>query len=59
MKNHALVCVIGWLAFWTFGAIALFANSLSDLHTIIAAMLAFGGIMAGMTSYLKLSREYR
>jgi hypothetical protein len=59
MKNHALVCVIGWLAFWTFGAIALFANSLSDQHIIIAAMLAFGGIMAGMTSYLKLSREYR
>jgi hypothetical protein len=59
MRYCALSCVIGWFSFWTFGAIAVFVPTLNDLQIIVAAILAFGGIMAGMTSYLKLCRECR
>ncbi|GEM_PF-2097394 len=57
MKSYALSCVIGWLAFWTFGVIAVVTQGLHETQIITAAILAFGGLLAGMTSYLKLCRE--
>ncbi|MEY2990767.1 MAG: hypothetical protein RI946_161 [Pseudomonadota bacterium] len=57
MKSCAITCVIGWLSFWTFGAVAVLTPDLSETQMVIATLLAFGGLMAGMTSYLKLCRE--
>lgn len=57
MRFYALSCVIGWFSFWTFAAIAVFVPTLSDQQIIVAAILAFGGIISGMTSYLNLCRE--
>lgn len=57
MKTSALTCMIGWLTFWMFGAVAIFVDTLTSTQTIIAALMAFAGMLSGMTSYLKLCRE--
>ncbi len=57
MKSCAITCVIGWLSFWAFGAAALLGTTLTEIQMSIATLLAFGGLIAGMTSYLKLCRE--
>lgn len=53
-KFIALSCVVGWFAFWAFGLIALFGG-IDDAQVVAAVLLAFGGLVMGMTSYLKLS----
>jgi len=55
-KLIAILNVIAWAGFWSFGYIALGVDGLSDLQMVIAAVLAFGGLMAGILAYMKLVR---
>ena len=55
-KLIAILNVVAWAGFWAFGYIALGVDALSDGQVVIAAILAFGGLMAGMIAYMKLVR---
>jgi hypothetical protein len=55
-KLIAVVNVIAWSGFWAFGYLALSAESLSDRQLVVAAVLAFAGLITGILAYLKLVR---
>ncbi|MBE1285358.1 MAG: hypothetical protein GJ676_18745 [Rhodobacteraceae bacterium] len=55
-KLVAIVNVIAWSGFWAFGYIAVTAEGLTDRQMVIAALLAFGGLVTGILAYLKLAR---
>ena len=57
MKTCSITCVIGWAAFWTFGALALTSDPAQTAQLMLASLLAVGGFMLGISSYLKISRE--
>ncbi|WP_120634825.1 hypothetical protein [Ruegeria sp. EL01] len=52
----AVINVIAWAGFWAFGYIALTTDDLSDSQLVIAAVLAFAGLVTGVMAYMKLVR---
>lgn len=57
-KLIALVCVISWAGFWSFGYLALSASDFSDGQVMLAALLAFVGMVSGVFAYMWLARSY-
>lgn len=55
-KLIAIVNVIAWSGFWAFGYLALTAEGLTDGQLVIAAVLAFAGLITGVAAYMHLSR---
>lgn len=56
-KLIALVCVVSWAGFWSFGYLALSAENFEDGQVILAAALAFGGFITGVFAYMWLVRS--
>ncbi|MGI9368571.1 MAG: hypothetical protein ACR2O2_07000 [Ruegeria sp.] len=55
-KLIAIVNVIAWAGFWAFGYIAVTAEGLTESQLVIAAILAFAGLVTGVVAYMKLVR---
>ncbi|WP_170606421.1 hypothetical protein [Ruegeria arenilitoris] len=55
-KLIAIVNVIAWAGFWAFGYIAVTSDSLSQSQMVVAALLAFAGLVTGVLAYMKLVR---
>ncbi len=55
-KLIAIINVIAWAGFWSFGYIAFTSDDLTDGQLVIAAILAFAGLVMGILAYLKLVR---
>lgn len=55
-KLIAILNVIAWAGFWAFGYIALTSNDLTEGQLVIAAILAFAGLVTGIMAYMKLVR---
>ena len=55
-KLIAIINVIAWAGFWAFGYIAFTSDDLSEGQLVIAAVLAFAGLVMGILAYLKLVR---
>ncbi len=55
-KLIAIVNVIAWSGFWAFGYLAITAEGLTDTQIVIAAILAFAGLVTGLIAYQKLVR---
>ena len=55
-KLIAILNVIAWSGFWAFGYIAITSRDLSDGQLMMAALLAFAGLILGIFAYLKLVR---
>ncbi|MBJ6372794.1 hypothetical protein [Sedimentitalea arenosa] len=55
-KIVAIVNVVAWSGFWAFGYLALAAEGLTDRQLVIAAILAFAGLITGIVAYMKLVR---
>ncbi|MEX0319562.1 MAG: hypothetical protein AB3N21_16510 [Ruegeria sp.] len=55
-KLIAIVNVIAWAGFWAFGYLALTAEGLTDTQLVVAAVLAFAGLVTGVVAYMKLVR---
>ncbi len=55
-KLIAIINVIAWAGFWAFGYIAVTAEGLTDRQLVIAAILAFAGLVTGIVAYMKLVR---
>ena len=55
-KLIAILNVIAWSGFWAFGYLALAADGLTDQQLVIAALLAFAGLITGIFAYMKLVR---
>lgn len=55
-KLIAIINVIAWAGFWSFGYIALTSDDLTEGQLTIAAILAFAGLIMGVLAYLKLVR---
>ena len=53
-KLIAIINVIAWAGFWAFGYIAITAEGLTDGQLMIAAILAFAGLVTGVLAYMKL-----
>ena len=56
MKAIAIINVIAWAGFWSFGFLALSATGYSTAQLMTAAMLAAAGLITGILTYLRLSR---
>nr|WP_170612645.1 hypothetical protein [uncultured Ruegeria sp.] len=56
-KLIAIINVIAWAGFWAFGYIAITAEGLTDGQLMIAAILAFAGLVTGVLAYMKLVRN--
>ncbi|MBK0325794.1 hypothetical protein I5535_00660 [Rhodobacteraceae bacterium F11138] len=56
IKLIAIANVIAWSGFWAFGYLALTADGLTQGQLVIAAILAFGGLIAGCATYMILAR---
>ena len=55
-KLVAIVNVIAWAGFWAFGYLAITAEGLTEGQLVIAALLAFAGLVTGILAYMKLVR---
>ncbi|MEX0351129.1 MAG: hypothetical protein AB3N15_17025 [Paracoccaceae bacterium] len=55
-KLIAIINVIAWSGFWAFGYIAVTSDDLSNGQLVIAALLAFAGLVTGIAAYVKLAR---
>ncbi|MFA3916923.1 hypothetical protein [Ruegeria hyattellae] len=55
-KLIAIINVIAWAGFWAFGYIALTSDDLTNGQLVIAALLAFAGLVTGILAYMKLAR---
>jgi len=55
-KLLAIINVIAWAGFWAFGYIAVTSDDLSERQLVIAAILAFAGLVTGVLAYMKLVR---
>lgn len=55
-KLVAFVCVISWAGFWSFGYLALSASNFNDTQVMLAAVLAFAGMVSGVFAYMWLAR---
>ena len=56
-KVIALVCVVSWAGFWSFGYLALSANSADSHQMTVAALLAAMGFLPGTFSSMALARK--
>lgn len=56
-KLIAIINVIAWAGFWAFGYIAITAEGLTEGQLLIAAILAFAGLVTGVLAYMKLVRS--
>ena len=56
-KLIALICVISWSGFWSFGYLALSAEITDQTQMVTAGFLAFAGFLTGMFNYIRLSRD--
>lgn len=56
-KLIALICVISWSGFWSFGYLALSATNFDDGQVMLAALLAFVGFLTGVFAYMWLMRR--
>ena len=56
-KLIALVCVVSWAGFWSFGYLALSASNFEDGQVVMAATLAFVGFITGVFAYMWLVRS--
>lgn len=57
-KLIALICVVSWAGFWSFGYLALSAHDFSDGQVMLAALLAFAGMVTGVFAYMWLARAH-
>ena len=55
-KLIAIVNVVAWAGFWAFGYLAITAEGLTDRQLVIAAILAFAGLVTGIAAYIRLIR---
>ena len=55
-KLVAVINIVAWFGFWTFGFIAIAADGFSDAQLVISTLLAAIGLMAGIAAYLQLAR---
>ena len=55
-KLIAIINVIAWSGFWAFGYLAVTAEGLTESQLVIAALLAFGGLVTGIAAYMRLVR---
>ncbi|UWQ54015.1 hypothetical protein K3722_00235 [Leisingera caerulea] len=55
-KLIAIVNVVAWAGFWSFGYLALTAESYSETQVVTAALLASAGLITGIIAYLRLVR---
>ncbi|WP_164660872.1 hypothetical protein [Tropicibacter sp. Alg240-R139] len=55
-KLIAIINVIAWSGFWAFGYLAVTAKGLTESQLVIAALLAFGGLVTGIAAYMRLVR---
>jgi hypothetical protein len=55
-KLIAIINVIAWSGFWAFGYLAVTAEGLTESQLVIAALLAFGGLVTGVAAYMRLVR---
>ncbi len=55
-KLLAILNVVAWAGFWSFGYLALSAQGYSERQLTIAVILAAAGLFVGIYSYLKLVR---
>jgi len=58
-KLIAIINVVSWAGFWSFGYIALTATELTQTQILTAAVLAGIGFLTGVIAYLKLSRGHK
>ncbi|MBN2905302.1 MAG: hypothetical protein JXJ18_01185 [Rhodobacteraceae bacterium] len=56
-KLCSVSCVIGWTGFATFGALAVTSANQAGWLPAIHALLAFGGFLAGVFSWMQLARD--
>ena len=56
-KLIAIINVIAWSGFWAFGYLAITAQDLSGTQLVIAALLAFAGLVTGIWAYIRLARS--
>ncbi|WP_424832196.1 hypothetical protein [Ruegeria sp.] len=56
-KLIAVINVIAWAGFWAFGYIAITSDDLTDSQLVVAAILAFAGLVMGLFAYMKLVRS--
>lgn len=56
-KLVALICVVSWSGFWAFGYLALSASNFEDGQVMLAALLAFVGLVSGVFAYMWLARK--
>ncbi|WP_170382218.1 hypothetical protein [Ruegeria atlantica] len=55
-KLIAIINVVAWAGFWAFGYIAITSDDLSESQLVVAAILAFAGLVTGVLAYMKLVR---
>ncbi|MCV6586414.1 MAG: hypothetical protein OIF47_12830 [Marinibacterium sp.] len=55
-KWIAIINVIAWSGFWAFGYLAISAQGLSETQLVVAAFLAFAGLVSGSIAYMRLVR---
>ena len=55
-KVIAIINVIAWAGFWAFGYIAITSDDLTARQLVVAALLAFAGLVTGIMAYMKLVR---
>ncbi|WP_170396783.1 hypothetical protein [Ruegeria arenilitoris] len=56
-KLIAIINVIAWAGFWAFGYIAVTSKDLTESQLVVAAILAFAGLITGVLAYMKLVRS--
>ncbi|MES0825601.1 hypothetical protein [Ruegeria sp. SCP11] len=56
-KMIAIINVIAWAGFWAFGYIAITSEDLTESQLVVAAILAFAGLVTGILAYMKLVRS--
>ncbi|MEW2918710.1 hypothetical protein AB1A64_16720 [Ruegeria sp. ANG10] len=56
-KLIAIINVIAWAGFWAFGYIAVTSEDLTESQLVVAAILAFAGLITGVLAYMKLVRS--
>ncbi|WP_264212006.1 hypothetical protein [Leisingera thetidis] len=55
-KAIAIINVIAWAGFWSFGYLALTAEGFTETQIVTAALLAAFGLITGIIAYLRLVR---
>ncbi|WP_368186073.1 hypothetical protein [Aestuariibius sp. HNIBRBA575] len=55
-KLIAIICVVSWSGFWAFGYIALTTQVHDSIQLTIAALLAFAGLITGISAYFRLAQ---